>query len=546
MALIKEADVDFKKGLNIFTGETGAGKSLLLGSVSLALGAKLSGDVIRHGEDFAYVELVFSVENEESKKAIENAGYETDEDVLVISRKISGNKSIFRINGEAASASVIRLIAGSLLDIHGQHDHQSLLYGDKQLSILDEYGGKEIKDIIASVSEKYFLFADCKKRMLKFSLNEEERLREISLLEYEIEEIESAQLREGEEEELESLYRKMSNSKSIAVSLNQVHSLTGYDGGAADLIGNAVKEINSILQYDETLQDLAASLSDVDCLLSDINRSAAAYLEDFTFSDAEFASCGERLDKIHHLQSKYGHSIKDVLSYADKQSERLEFLNNYAKELENAKGELKKAEDDLKFESSRLTDMRKNHAKKLEKEIINELKDLNFNNVEFEIRFFEKQSYTKNGNDNVEYMISTNIGEPPHPLSKVASGGELSRIMLAIKTILSKNDPVETLIFDEIDTGISGKTAVKVAKKLMAISEHHQVLCITHLAQIAAASDAHYAIEKYEDGKETFTSIKKLNEDESLEELARLLGGISITDTVRQNARELKMLTKQK
>ena len=542
IALIEEADVEFGEGLNVLTGETGAGKSLLLGSVNLALGAKLSANVIRHGASSALVELIFSLDNDESAKALADAGYEPYEGSVVITRKITDKKSIFRINGETCTAMAVKQIAGTLLDIHGQHDHQSLLYRDRQLSILDEYAGSDVKEIKTAAAREYDDYQSLKHELSKYSIDEDARLREIEFLQFEADEIENAAIGEDEEEQLTAQYRKISSARNIISSLSDVYKLTGYENGAGELIGRAIKEISGVAGLDEELSQINSSLLDAESLLSDINRAAMSYIDDFTFSDEEFETCEKRLDLIHHLQAKYGRTTADIYAYLEKNKERLEFLSDYADRKTALEKELAALEEQLKGIYKKLSGKRKEHAEKLKEGIISELKELNFPDVRFDISFSEKEGFHKDGTDDVEFMIAANPGEPMLPLSKVASGGELSRIMLAIKTILSKNDPVETLIFDEIDTGISGRTAAKVAEKLKKISKGHQVLCITHLAQIAAMADNHFVIDKTVENGETFTNIHKLDSEESLEELARILGGSVITDAVRNNAKELREL----
>ena len=544
LALIREADIDLENGLNIFTGETGAGKSLLLGSVNLALGARLSGEVIRHGEDSALVELTFAVENGKTAEALKDAGFEPEEDLLVISRKITGNKSVFRINGETVSSAQIRTISHLLLDIHGQHEHQSLLYSDRQLAILDEYGGDDIRVLKEEVKACYDSHRKITSELSAYDLDENARNREIGLIEYELEEIDSADLKDGEEEQLEAEFKKMKNSQDIAIALNRVHEYTGYDSGAADLIGRAVKEISQIADLDDGLQQLSSELADAESLIGDISRASASYLSDLTFSDAQMRDCEKRLDEIRRIESKFGPSPAKVAEYREQQAERLEFLENYANQKVLLEQKLETAGKQLVEACGKLTRMRKLYAEKLSGEIIKELKELNFNQVRFCIELNAKEA-SPDGADSVEYRISVNPGEPMQALAKIASGGELSRIMLAIKTILVQNDPSETLIFDEIDAGISGQTAAKVAEKLTRIARSHQVLCITHLAQIAAAADAHYSITKTVDSDETYTHIMKLDDSGSERELARLLGGSTITETAMKNAREMKQMAKK-
>ena len=544
LALIREADIDLENGLNIFTGETGAGKSLLLGSVNLALGARLSGEVIRHGEDSALVELTFAVENGKTAEALKDAGFEPEEDLLVISRKINGNKSVFRINGETVSSAQIRTISHLLLDIHGQHEHQSLLYSDRQLAILDEYGGDDIRVLKEEVKACYDSHRKITSELSAYDLDENARNREIGLIEYELEEIDSADLKDGEEEQLEAEFKKMKNSQDIAIALNRVHEYTGYDSGAADLIGRAVKEISQIADLDDGLQQLSSELADAESLIGDISRASASYLSDLTFSDAQMRDCEKRLDEIRRIESKFGSSPAKVAEYREQQAERLEFLENYANQKVLLEQKLETAGKQLAEACGKLTRMRKLYAEKLSGEIIKELKELNFNQVRFCIELSDKEA-SPDGADSAEYRISVNPGEPMQALAKIASGGELSRIMLAIKTILVQNDPSETLIFDEIDAGISGQTAAKVAEKLTRIARSHQVLCITHLAQIAAAADAHYSITKTVDSDETYTHIMKLDDSGSEKELARLLGGSTITETAMKNAREMKQMAKK-
>ena len=381
--------------------------------------------------------------------------------------------------------------------------------------------------------------------MESYEINEEERARELSFLEFEIQEIEEAAPEPGEEEELERRYRRMANSRKIAETLNQVHHLTGYEEGAGDLTGRALKELTEVSSLDEELAGLADVLSDVDNLLNDFNRSVSAYLSDFTFSEEEFYETEKRLDLLNHLKSKYGKTVADVLEYLERQKEKLEKLQNFETEKEKLLQQCKKAEERLGQASDNLSQKRKQYGKELETQILEGLKDLNFPDVAFRIDFRRLDHYTGNGYDEIEFLISTNPGEPVKSLARVVSGGELSRIMLAIKALLADRDNTETLIFDEIDTGISGRTAQKVSEKMAAIGRNRQVLCITHLAQIAAMADTHFEIRKEVENQETSTKIRRLSEQESVEELARILGGAEITRTVYENAKEMKELARQ-
>ena len=545
LALIQEVQADFGPGLNILTGETGAGKSILMGSVNLALGQKMSRGMIREGAPYALVELVFQVDSCTEEKLKELDVF-PEEGQVIITRKLMENRSISKVNGEASTAGNIKKIAALLLDIHGQHEHQSLLYPEKQMEILDEFGGGEILEKKEGVKGFYIEYSRLKKELESYQIDEEQRRREMGFLEYEIQEISQAQLKPGEDHELETVYRKLANGKKITEGLGSVYQITGYEGeGMGAQMGRAMQKISQIREYDSELENIYSSMEDMDSLLNDLNRELSSYLSEFVFSDEEFQETENRLDLINHLKSKYGHTIEEILSYQGEKEKELERLENFQARKKDLERRLEEQEMLLKKASQELTRCRKDWASMLEEKIIQSLQDLNFLNVEFHISFREKESYTAQGKDSITFMISTNPGEPVLPLQQVVSGGELSRIMLAIKTLLADKDQTETLIFDEIDTGISGRTAQKVAEKMKVIGENHQVLCITHLPQIASQADYHYLIEKNVENMETSTRIRRLSYDDSVEELARMLGGAKITDAVLQNAAEMKDLAQQ-
>lgn len=545
LALIQEVQADFGPGLNILTGETGAGKSILMGSVNLALGQKMSRGMIREGASYALVELVFQVDSCTEEKLKELDVF-PEEGQVIITRKLMENRSISKVNGEASTAGNIKKIAALLLDIHGQHEHQSLLYPEKQMEILDEFGGGEILEKKEGVKGFYIEYSRLKKELESYQIDEEQRRREMGFLEYEIQEISQAQLKPGEDQELETVYRKLANGKKITEGLGSVYQITGYEGeGMGAQMGRAMQKISQIREYDSELENIYSSMEDMDSLLNDLNRELSSYLSEFVFSDEEFQETENRLDLINHLKSKYGHTIEEILSYQGEKEKELERLENFQARKKDLERRLEEQEMLLKKASQELTRCRKDWASMLEEKIIQSLQDLNFLNVEFHISFREKESYTAQGKDSITFMISTNPGEPVLPLQQVVSGGELSRIMLAIKTLLADKDQTETLIFDEIDTGISGRTAQKVAEKMKVIGENHQVLCITHLPQIASQADYHYLIEKNVENMETSTRIRRLSYDDSVEELARMLGGAKITDAVLQNAAEMKDLAQQ-
>lgn len=542
LALIEETEVDFEDGLNILTGETGAGKSILIGSVNLALGQKMSREMIREGASYALVELVFQI-NPSTEEKLKAYDVIPEDGQIIISRRITETRSISKVNGETCTIAAVRKIASLLLDIHGQHEHQSLLYTDKQMEILDEFGDSTVADKKTIVQKFYKEYSQIRKELEAYALDEEQRRREISFLEYELQEIEESELKPGEDEELEAAYKKLVNGKKITENLGEVYNLIGYEeNGAAGQTGRGLQRMGQIAGYDGNLENLYNMLNDIDSLLNDFNREVSSYMSEFIFSEEEFAQIEKRLDQINRLKAKYGHTIEDILAYAEEKEAELERLQNFEVRKEKLERTLKEKETELLAACAELTKERKHRAANLAEKIVSGLKDLNFLDVKFEIRFEEKEQFTANGKDNICFMISTNPGEPVKELSKVVSGGELSRIMLAIKTLLADKDDTETLIFDEIDTGISGRTAQKVAEKMRVISKSHQVLCITHLPQIASQANAHFLIEKKVENMETVTNIRALSYEESVEELARMLGGAKITEAVLQNAAEMKDL----
>lgn len=546
LALIQEAEVEFGPGLNILTGETGAGKSILIGSINLALGKKLSREMIREGADSALVELVFETENPKVEQALKEMEIESLHGQVLIVRKMTGSRSISKINGETCTTAQVRRIASLLLDIHGQHEHQSLLYTDRQLEILDAYGKEEIDPLRARVREAFRQWKELRDSLKEYELDEDARMREISFLEFEIREIDDAQLRDGEDETLEQAYRKMSNARNIVQALAAVRAMTGDGEGqsAGEQIGRAVRELSQIAGMDESLQQMQNSLLTIDDLLNDFNRELAGYMEEFTFSEEEFYETEKRLDEINRLKAKYGDSIPAIRRYQEEKQEKLEKMLHFEEQKEKLQKEEEKARQTLEECSQELSRIRCKYAERLSKSIEEGLKDLNFLHVIFQIQFGRTAQYTENGFDTIEFRISTNPGEPVKALAKVVSGGELSRIMLAIKTILADRDETESLIFDEIDTGISGRTAQMVSEKMAQIGRRHQVLCITHLPQIAAMADQHFEIRKDVVDQDTVTRIYALDEESSVRELARMLGGAKITDSVLANAEEMKELAR--
>lgn len=540
LALIDEAEVDFSKGLNILSGETGAGKSIIIGSIGIAIGEKVSKDMIRKDADYALVELVFSV-GDEVRRKLSDMDIPMEDDQVILTRRISGGRPIAKINSESVSAAKLKEAASLLIDIHGQHEHQSLLNQKNHLQILDAYAKKEFKGLKEKLAAAYHEYVSLKNELKEASLDTEQRTRELSFLQYEVEEIENAALTAGEDEELETEYRRFANGKKIMGSIGQIYELTS-ESGAAQMTGHAVLQIAQISAYDERVRQLEGQLVEIDNLLNDFNRELAGYIDDADFDEQRFYEIEKRLDLLNGLKAKYGGTIERILSEYEKKLERIEKLSDYDAYLSGLSQKLEQKESELEALCKKVSDIRKKEASKLTKKIKAALIDLNFLDVQFELQLTRKKEYTASGYDEAEFLISTNPGEPIRSLTKVASGGELSRIMLAIKAVLADCDEIGTLIFDEIDTGISGRTAQMVSEKMNVIAQDHQIICITHLPQIAAMADTHFLIEKQAKKKHTETTIRKLNPEESITELGRMLGGVKITDTVLKSAKEMKDL----
>ena len=545
LALIDEIEVEFGEGLNILTGETGAGKSIILGSVNLALGGRYTRDIIRDGADYGFVELTFEIRDPGQIERLKALDVFPEEGMVVLSRRLMEGRSVSRINGETVTMGLLREVSAVLIDIHGQHEHQSLLYKKNHLEILDAFAREEGAGCRQAVQEAYRDYRACEKELEEVSMDESQRAKEMAFLEFEVEEIEKAALQEGEDEELESAYRRMANGRKIAGSALEAYRYTSEDpDSASENLSRAIRALSEAAECDEGARQLQEQLVEVDSLLNDFNRELSDYSKSCEYSEEELYETENRLNEINRLKVKYGETVGEILAYQEQQAGKLEKLQDYEAYLAGLEKKAREAEALLAKACRSLSQVRKSQAAILEEAVQKGLEELNFADVRFEIHFEELKSYTGNGTDDVEFMISLNPGQPLRPLKDVASGGELSRIMLAIRTVMARRDDIETLIFDEIDVGISGRTAQKVSEKMALIGKTHQVICITHLAQIAAMADAHYVIEKTVEEMETRTRIRRLTEEDSVRELARILGGARITEAVLTNAREMKELAK--
>lgn len=541
LALIDETNVEFGPGLNILTGETGAGKSLLVGSINLALGAKADSELIRTGETSALVEMSFESEDSELFSLLEEMEIPVEGNFIEISRKIMQGRSVIKVNGETVNAKQLRSITELLLDIHGQHEHQSLLNPKKHLEILDAFAGASIDGLLSSMSETYKEYVAAKKEYEDNNLDEATRRRNKDLYEFELNEIDAAKLVSGEDEELENLFRKMANAKKIGDALTGVCALCGSDeeGSAGAGVGRALKELRGIASLDSELSAMESSLSDIEGMLHDFHREASGYLDGLEVDGETYYQTEQRLNVINHLKDKYGSSIDEILTYGDELREKIAAMDDYDSHMAALASKVSSLHKELVSLATEVSNTRQAKAKELQDALVVILKELSFPDVRFVVSVTQNEEPTALGFDNVEFLFSANVGESIRPLKDVASGGELSRVMLGIKTLLADKDAIDTLIFDEIDAGISGKTAWQVAGKLGELSKAHQVICITHLPQIAAKADNHFKINKDNDGVRTNTRIQKLDYDGSVLELARLLGSEDVTESALSNAREL-------
>lgn len=536
-ALIKEAHIDFKGNLNVLTGETGSGKSILIGSINLALGMRASKDYMRDENEDTVVSIAFEVKDKDTVNLIKEMDVPIDEDgKIIIYRKITKDKNIAKINDEPSTLSKIKELTEKLIDIYGQHDGESLRKNTKHIEFLDDFIGNDAVEKKKVISKLYDELKEKKKRLESFNLDERMRLREIDILKYEVDELENANLKKGEEEELADRFKLASNSKNI------IESLTNAFNILQDLnLSSAVKEVKTASKYDDSLNDIYSSLMDCDSIVSDSVKELDKKIEQYDIDDKEYANMENRLDLIRGILSKYNNSVEKALSELKIKKNRLIELDNYDSEKKKAEEDVNKAEKKLETAASELSNLRKLQSQNFIVKIVEELKDLGFLDVKFDIDISKKNEITRDGFDDVTFMISLNTGEKMRALSDVASGGELSRIMLSIKTILSESYGTETLIFDEIDAGISGITASKVASKLNRIAKNHQVILITHLPQIAAMADNHFVIKKEVLDDRTITTIDSLDDKGMVEEIGRLISSSGeLTKNVIANAKELK------
>ncbi len=538
-ALIDCLDIDINEGLNIITGETGAGKSIILGAIGAALGAKINSDVIRAGEEYSFISVSFHINDADKLKALtELDAVDLSDGDIIVTRKIFPARSVFKINGVTVSAAQVRSLSSLIIDIHSQRDNLLLLKTENQLKLVDSFGDDEFRKLMDRQKSLYEEYTECNSKLANIGDDASLREREISLLQYEIKEIEEASLTVEEDEELEEKFSKMSYLEKIRRGVAEsLQSLESGDVNSIDLLGKAIKSLGDAINYDKDLVQIYDALKEAESILSDASGDLYSYIENNEMDEEEFARITNRIDLYNTLKRKYNGSVKGILEALDEKIERLDTLINSDEYITKLKDRINELIDEMNQVCQSLHDKRVGIAEHLQSLIMSEMTDLNFNNVQFLIEVRKNDTFSSNGYDSVEFLISLNSGEDVKPLKNIASGGEISRIMLAIKSVIADRDITGTMIFDEIDTGISSRTAQYVAEKMHNISKSHQIICITHLPQIAAMADTHFYVYKEVSDNKTITCMRELDEESQINELARFLGGSKITENVMENAK---------
>ncbi|WP_394137363.1 DNA repair protein RecN [Cytobacillus oceanisediminis] len=548
-AIIEALSVSFEKGLTVLTGETGAGKSIIIDAIHLLVGGRGSAEFVRHGEDKAEIEGLFQLDDPKHPcyRKTSEFGIEIEDGMVVLRRDISkSGKSVCRVNGKLVTISTLREIGSTLIDIHGQHEHQELMDETMHLSLLDQFGGNKISNALAEYQRVYKSYESTLKKLKNLSENEQQMAHRLDLIQFQVDEIQSAQLKINEDEELFEERRKLSNFERIYDSLQSGYNGLQGEQKGLDWIGMVMGHLQDAAELDPAYKEIAENVSNSFYMLEDAARLLRNEMDFMEYDPQRLNEIEDRLNEINGLKRKYGKTVEEVLEYAAKIEEEIETLQNKETHIDKLQKEVAGLKKDLLVEAEELSQLRKKAALQLTKLIHKELKELYMEKTVFEVRFSsEPDSFLKNGIDRAEFYISTNPGEPVKPLSKIASGGELSRIMLALKSIFSKHQGVTSIIFDEVDTGVSGRVAQAIAEKIHHVSVNSQVLCISHLPQVAAMADTHLFIAKnIKDGR-TKTTVKPLTDNEKIKEIGRMISGVEITDLTKEHAKELLQLANQ-
>lgn len=541
-AIIEALSISFEKGLTVLTGETGAGKSIIIDAIHLLIGGRGSSEFVRHGAEKAEIEGLYQLDHEKHPcfAKAQEFGIEIEEGMVVLRREISRTgKSVCRINGKLVTIATLREIGATLVDIHGQHEHQELMDETRHLPLLDQFGNEEISASLVEYQAVFHRYEQTLKKLKALSENEQQTVHRLDLIQFQYEEIQKADLKLHEDEELSEEKQKLNNFEKIYESVQTGYSALKGEQKGLDWVGLAMGALETASALDSAYKTLYESVANCYYMLEDAAGNLRSELDNLEYDPQRLSEIDDRLTEINQLKRKYGSTIEEIAEYAAKIEEEIETLQNKETHIEQLEKELLSLKKDLSLEAKQLTDIRKKWAEKLTKLIHKELKDLYMAKTLFEIRFKSCNTFAQSGMDAVEFYISTNPGEPLKPLSKIASGGELSRIMLALKSIFSKHQGVTSIIFDEVDTGVSGRVAQAIAEKIYKVSVDSQVLCISHLPQVAAMADTHLFISKVTKGGRTKTNVSPLNENEKIKEIGRMISGVEITDLTKKHAEEL-------
>ena len=539
-AIIEAISLNFEKGMTVLTGETGAGKSIIIDAMNMMLGARATTDVIRHGAPKAEIEGLFSVENSHALQMIfDEQGIELGDEIIIRREILQNGRSVSRVNGQMVNLSVLRSIGQYLVDIHGQHDQEELMRPQLHIQMLDEFGDADFLELKQAYQTNFDAYRKMRKQLLEIKKNQEEHKARIEMLEFQMAEIESASLQPGEDLKLNQERDKLLNHKNIADTLTNAYTmLDNEEFSSLANVRSAMNDMESLEEYDVEYREISTSLSESYYVLEDVTKRLEDIIESLDFDGNRLMQIESRLDLIHAITRKYGGNVDDVLMYFAKITEEYNLLTGNHLSSDDMEAELKKLEVSLVDLASKLASARHNLAQQLEIEIQQELKDLYMDKARFQVQF-TKGKFTREGNESVEFYISTNPGEDFKPLVKVASGGELSRLMLAIKSAFSRKEGKTSIVFDEVDTGVSGRVAQAIAQKIHKIGQHGQVLAISHLPQVIAIADYQFFIEKISNDHSTVSTVRLLTVEERVEEVAKMLAGENVTEAALSQAREL-------
>ncbi|MDP4104511.1 MAG: DNA repair protein RecN [Bacillota bacterium] len=547
-AIIEALSLSFDKGLTVLTGETGAGKSIIIDAIHLLIGGRGSSEFVRHGEEKAEIEGLFNLDHDRHPcyQKAQQFGIEIEEGMVILRRDISrSGKSVCRINGKLVTISTLREIGSTLVDIHGQHEHQALMDETHHLSLLDQFGYKEISVSLSEYQTVFHRYEQTLGKLKALSENEQQTAHRLDLIQFQLDEIQKANLKLNEDDELLEEKRKLNNFERIFEAVQSSYNALQGEQKGLDWVSLVMGHLEAAAALDEAYKNTYEAVANSYYLLEEAARSLRNEMDQLEYDPQRLNEIEDRLTEINHLKRKYGSTIEEILEYASKIEEEIETLLNKETYIDQLEKELSSLRKDLSLEAKQLTDIRKKWAEKLTKLIHKELKELYMAKTIFEIHFESKGNFSRDGMDDIEFYISTNPGEPLKPLSKTASGGELSRIMLALKSIFSKHQGVTSIIFDEVDTGVSGRVAQAIAEKIYKVAVNSQVLCISHLPQVAAMADTHLFISKVSKGGRTKSAVTPLTLHEKITEIGRMISGAEITDLTKKHAEELLQLAEE-